>query len=326
MNNRVCKALGIRYPVVQGAMAWNSMPELVAAVSNAGGLGVLGSGPMPADIALENIEKIRALTDKPFGVNVFLDAGPMLEEKAEKLSKANIPVIYIDTLNILQRDFTKKYYDIFKQGGSRILAKINCLEDALVAEACGADAIICKGLEGGGHKSKIAAGILLTEVAQHIKNTPLLVSGGIAAPSQMAGYVLMGAEGIEMGTAFIATEESPVHPNYKTGIVAACDIDAVYLGDCTGEASWQVRNEKAKRLDAIEANNVRSVAAELFKKEAAGSGRIAAQTGDTQINGSIMCGATVALVNSISTVDERVRGMCEQCEALLRRSATLGLG
>lgn len=90
MTNRVCKALNIRYPIVQGAMAWNSMPELVSAVSNAGGLGVLGSGPMPADIALENIEKIRSMTDNPFGVNVFLDAGPMLEEKAEKLSSVNI--------------------------------------------------------------------------------------------------------------------------------------------------------------------------------------------------------------------------------------------
>lgn len=325
MTNRVCKALNIKYPIVQGAMAWNSMPELVAAVSNAGGLGVLGSGPMPADIALENIEKIKAMTDKPFGVNVFLDAGPMLEEKAEKLSKANIPVIYIDTLNILIPDFTKKYYDIFKAGGSKILAKINCLEDAIVAEQCGADVIICKGLEGGGHKSKIAAGILLTEVLEHVKNTPIMVSGGIATPKQMAGYAMMGAEGIEMGTAFIATEESPVHENYKTGIVAARDIDAVYLGDCTGEASWQVKNQKALRLDAIEANNVRSVAAELFKKEAAGSGRIAAQTGDTQINGSIMCGATVALIHKISNVDTLVRKMCEECEEILAKSTTLGI-
>ena len=325
MTNRVCKALNIQYPIVQGAMAWNSMPELVAAVSNAGGLGVLGSGPMTAAITLENVEKIRGLTDKPFGVNVFLDAGPLLEEKAEQLSKANIPVIYIDTLNILQYDFTKKYYDIFKSGGSKIVAKINCLEDALVAERCGADVIIAKGLEGGGHKSKIAAGILLTEVVEKVRSVPVMASGGIATPHQMAGYVLMGAEGIEMGTAFIATEESPVHVNYKKGIVDACDIDAVYLGDCTGEASWQIRNQKAARLDAIEANNVRSVAAELFKKEAAGSGRIAAQTGDTQIKGSIMCGATVALIHKISTVEKLVKGMCEECEAILKQSASLGL-
>lgn len=325
MENRVCKALGIEYPIVQGAMAWNSMPELVAAVSNAGGLGVLGSGPMPVDIALENIEKIRSLTDKPFGVNVFLDAGPMLEAKAEQFSKANIPVIYIDTLNILTRDFTKKYYDLFKAGGSKIVAKVNCLEDAVVAEECGADVIIVKGMEGGGHKTRIAAGILLTEVVEQVKNTPVMVSGGIATPRQMAGYVLMGAEGVEMGTAFIATEESPVHINYKTGIVAAKDIDAVYLGDCTGEASWQVRNEKAARLDAIEANNVRAVAAELFKKEAAGSGRIAAQTGDTQVNGSIMCGATVALIHQINKVENLVGGMCRECEHILKESASLGL-
>lgn len=325
MENRVCNALGITYPVVQGAMAWNSMPELVAAVSNAGGLGVLGSGPMPADLALENVEKIRSLTSKPFGVNVFLDAGPMLEEKAEKFSKAHIPVIYIDTLNILTYEFTKKYYDLFKAGGSKLVAKINCLEDAQIAEQCGADVIIAKGLEGGGHKSKIAAGILLAEVVGHVKRVPVMVSGGIATARQMAGYILMGAEGIEMGTAFIATEESPVHINYKKGIVDARDIDAVYLGDCTGEASWQVRNQKALRLDAIEANHVRSVAAGLFRKEAAGSGRIAAQTGDVQVNGSIMCGATVALIHQISRVDNLVGGICRECEAILQKSVSLGL-
>ena len=325
MSNRVCEALGIQYPVVCGAMAWNSMPALVAAVSNAGGLGVLGSGPMPVDVMLDCIEEIRTLTDKPFGVNVFLDAGQLLEDKAEKIPPVHVPVIYIDTLNILEDEFTKKYYDIFKAGGSKIVAKINCLEDALVAERCGADVIICKGMEGGGHKAKIAAGILLSEVVEQVKSVPVMVSGGIVNPHQFAGYVVMGAEGIEMGTAFIATNEATAHMNYKTTIVDARDIDAVYLGDCTGEASWQVWNEKAKKLREIESTMPWNEAAPLFKKMAAGSGRIAAQTGDVQEKGSVMCGQTVSLVHEIVPVRDRVVGMCEACEELLRASATLGL-
>jgi len=324
MSNRVCEALGISYPIIQGAMAWNSMPQLVAAVSNAGGLGVLGSGPMPADIAKENILQIKDMTDKPFAFNVFMDPGQHLEDFLEATLSLKAPVVYIDTLNILEYEFTKKNYDLFHAEGTKVVAKVNCLEDAIVAEKAGADVIITKGVTGGGHKTKIDTSILLMEAVKNVK-IPVVASGGIATPEQMAGYILMGAEGIEMGCAFIATEEANAHINYKNGILAACDLDPVYVGECTGEASWQLYNKKAQKLIEIEATHTKEEAAPLFKKLAAGSGRIAATTGDVEIEGSIMCGQSAALIDSIVPVRERIEGMCRKCEEILKKGATLGL-
>ena len=324
MSNRVCDALGIQYPIIQGAMAWNSMPQLVAAVSNAGGLGVLGSGPMPPNITVENICEIRNQTDKPFGFNLFLDAGDLLEQKVEATVKLDVPVLYIDTLNLLEYEFTHRIYSMYKERGTKIVAKVNCLQDAEVAEKAGADVLVTKGCTGGGHKTKIDTSVLLVETVKHV-SLPVCASGGIATPEQMAGYILMGAEGVEMGAAFIATEEANAHINYKNGIVKACDLDPVYVGDCTGEASWQLKNKKAERLMEIEAKYPREDAAPRFKQLAAGSGRIAATTGDVEENGSIMCGQAVALIDAVVPVSQRVEGMCRRCEEILRTSATLGL-
>lgn len=324
MNNRVCSTLGIQYPVIQGAMAWNSMPQLVAAVSNAGGLGVLGSGPMPPDVTVENIRDIQSRTDKPFGFNLFLDAGELLEKKVAATLDLKVPVLYIDTLNLLEYKFTHRIYSMYKERGTKIVAKVNCLHDAEVAEKAGADVLITKGCTGGGHKTKIDTSVLLVETVRHV-SLPVCASGGIATAEQMAGYVLMGAEGIEMGAAFIATEEANAHINYKTGIVKAGDLDAVYLGDCTGEASWQLKNKKAERLMEIEAGYPRAEAAPLFKKLAAGSGRIAATTGDVEEEGSIMCGQAAALIDAVVPVSARIAGICGDCERMLRASASLGL-
>ena len=284
----------------------------------------MGSGPMPADIARDNINQIKDMTDKPFAFNVFMDPGQHLEEVLEATVGLKAPVVYLDTLNLLEYEFTKKHYDMFHAEGTKVVAKVNCLQDAIIAEQAGADVIITKGMTGGGHKTKIDTSILLLEAVKHVK-IPVVASGGIATPEQMAGYIMMGAEGIEMGCAFIATEEANAHINYKNGIVAACDLDPVYVGDCTGEASWQLHNRKADKLIEIEASYPRAEAAPLFKQLAAGSGRIAAQTGDVQEKGSIMCGQAAALVDSIVPVRERIEGMCRRCEEILKAGATLGL-
>lgn len=182
MANRVCTALGIQYPVIQGAMAWTSMAPLVAAVSKAGGLGVLGSGFMPKEVILEQVAAVRSMTDKPFAANLFLDPGPQLEVGVQAILEGKVPVVYIDSLNLLKYDFTKEYYDRFHAAGCKVVAKINYLEDALVAERAGADVIITKGMEGGGHCTKVSARVLLAEVTEHITSVPIVASGGIATP------------------------------------------------------------------------------------------------------------------------------------------------
>ena len=199
MANRVCEALGIEYPVIQGAMAWTAMAPLVAAVSEAGGLGVLGSGFMPKPIIIEQANAVRSMTSKPFAANIFLDPGPQLEEAVSAIEDAKIPVAYIDSLNLLELDFTTQYYKRLHDAGCKVVAKVNYLEDALVAEKAGADVIIVKGVDGGGHCTKVSARVLLAEVCDAVKSVPVVASGGIATPRQAAGCTVVGAEGIEMG-------------------------------------------------------------------------------------------------------------------------------
>lgn len=323
MANRVCEVLGIKYPIIQGAMAWTSMAPLVAAVSEAGGLGVLGSGFMPKEVIIGQAQVVKSITDKPFAANIFLDPGPQLEIGIEAIIEGEIPVVYIDSLNLLDYDLAKKYYDRFHEAGCKVIAKINYLEDALVAEKAGADVIITKGMEGGGHCTKISSGVLLAEVTSAITSVPIVASGGIGIPRQAAACTVLGVEGIEMGTSFIATNECPVHINVKKAIVKAIDRDIVACGVSTGEPSWQIRNKLAERLLKIEAENSMEEAAKLVRKNAEGSLRIASVEGEVDENGAVLGGQVVGLIHSIKPVKELIVDFCEEWQNWLKKSYQL---
>lgn len=325
MRNRLCEVLGIKYPVIQGAMAWTAMSPLVSAVSEAGGLGVLGSGFMPEDVILEQVAKVREVTDKPFAANLFLDPGEQLKTGSEAIIKAKVPVVYMDTLNLLEYDFAKEYYDMMHSMGAKVVAKINCLQDAVVAAKAGADVIITKGMEGGGHKAKISGRVLLAEVVETVKDIPIVASGGIYTPRQFAGLIVQGADGIEMGSAFIATEECEAHPNIKEAIVKVSDIDVVACGESTGEASWQIRNKLADRLLKAEATHVREEAARLVIEMSAGSLRKAAMEGDVENEGAVMVGQVGALINKIVPVKTLVQDISEETEKILNKKYSLGI-
>lgn len=320
MANRVCTALGIQYPVIQGAMAWTSMAPLVAAVSKAGGLGVLGSGFMPKEVILEQVAAVRSMTDKPFAANLFLDPGPQLEVGVQAILEGKVPVVYIDSLNLLKYDFTKEYYDRFHAAGCKVVAKINYLEDALVAERAGADVIITKGMEGGGHCTKVSARVLLAEVTEHITSVPIVASGGIATPRQAAACTVLGAEGVEMGTAFMASEECPVHPNVKNAIVEATDRDIVACGQSTGEPSWQIRNALAEKLLKIEQEYPWTQAADLIRKASEGSLRIASLEGEVEEHGAVMGGQVAGLIHQIRPASQLVSDFCHQWQQYLTQS------
>lgn len=320
MANRVCTTLGIQYPVIQGAMAWTSMAPLVAAVSKAGGLGVLGSGFMPKEVILEQVAAVRSMTDKPFAANLFLDPGPQLEVGVQAILEGKVPVVYIDSLNLLKYDFTKEYYDRFHAAGCKVVAKINYLEDALVAERAGADVIITQGMEGGGHCTKVSARVLLAEVTEHITSVPIVASGGIATPRQAAACTVLGAEGVEMGTAFMASEECPVHPNVKNAIVAATDRDIVACGQSTGEPSWQIRNALAEKLLKIEQEYPWTQAADLIRKASEGSLRIASLEGEVEEHGAVMGGQVAGLIHQIRPVSQLVSDFCHQWQQYLTQS------
>ncbi len=322
MANRVCEILGIKYPVIQGAMAWTSMAPLVAAVSEAGGLGVLGSGFMPKEVILAQAEEVRSMTTKPFAANLFLDPGLQLEIGTEAILEGKIPVVYIDSLNLLEERLTRQYYDRFHEAGCKIIAKINYLEDALVAERAGADVIITKGIEGGGHCTKVSGRVLLAEVCEHVQ-APVVASGGIATPRQAAGCTVVGAEGIEMGTAFVATDECPVHPNVKQALVEAIDRDIVACGISTGEPSWQIRNTLAERMLAIEAEYPREEAADKIREISQGSLRIASLEGEIKEHGAVLGGQVVGLIHAVRPVKERIVDFCTAWENCLAETYTL---
>jgi len=325
MKNRVCNALGIEYPVVQGAMAWTSMAPLVGAVSAAGGLGVLGCGFMPGPVIEGQIAMIRQMTDKPFACNIFLDPGPQLEINCSTLEKVKVPAVYLDTLNLLDYEMAARIYERMKKTGAKVVAKVNCLADGLVAEKAGADVIIAKGVEGGGHKARISGRVLLAELVESISSVPILASGGICTPRQVAGVFVAGAEGIEMGTAFMATEECPIHPNVKARILSAIDDDIVSCGESTGEPSWQIRNKLSDRLMEIEASYPKAEAAKLLMQASAGSLMKASRDGEVENEGSVLSGQAVGLIHEIKTCKALISGLCFEAEEILKKSHSIGL-
>lgn len=325
MENRVCKALGIEYPVVQGAMAWTSMAPLVGAVSEAGGLGVLGCGFMPGELIRQQIAAIRGMTGKPFAANIFLDPGDQLEINCSVLEQERIPAAYIDTLNLLDYDMAARYYERMKKSGAKIVAKVNCLHDGLVAAKAGADVIIAKGVEGGGHKAKISGRVLLAELVENITDVPIMASGGIYTARQVAGCFVAGAEGVEMGSAFMASAECPIHPNVKARVVDAADIDIVSCGETTGEPSWQILNSLAKKLLQIEAEHPREEAAKLLMAASQGSLAKASMEGEVENEGAVLCGQVCGLIHEIKPVRQLIADLCMEAEKILSQGHTIGL-
>lgn len=208
--NRVCQVLGITKPVIQGPMAWISTAPLVAAVSNAGGLGVLGVGFAPEPFIREQIAATRALTDKPFAMNVIM-IPPNLEHVTKIVVEEKPPVMYADTIAGLDPMLCKKYFAIWHEAGCKIVVKASFIADARIAAEAGADVMIVKGWEGGGHVTFEATTVLVPQ-AVDLLDIPVVASGGIADGRGIAAGIAMGAEGFEMGTAFMAATETTVHP------------------------------------------------------------------------------------------------------------------
>ena len=226
--NRVCEILNIEKPVIQGPMAWISTAPLVAAVSNAGGLGVLGVGFAPEPFIREQIAETRKLTDKPFGMNVIM-IPPNLEHVTKIVLDEKPPVMYADTIAGLDPELCKKYFDIWHSVGCKIVVKASFIDDAKIAADAGADVMIVKGWEGGGHVTFEATTVLVPQ-AVDLLDIPVIASGGIADGRGVAAGVAMGAEGFEMGTAFMAAAETTVHPNVKKEVLAAGDMSTVITG------------------------------------------------------------------------------------------------
>lgn len=323
MTNRVCAVLGIKYPIIQGPMAFISGSELVAAVSEAGGLGVLGVGFAPPEVIAKEIGDTKALTTKPFGANVQL-IPEMLQSVNPVILDNPVPVVYADTVNVLDYDLAKRYFDIWHERGMKVVSKVGFLGDALTAEKAGADAIIVKGWEGGGHVSLIGTMALVPQAADAI-SVPLIASGGIGDGRGMAAAIILGAQAVEIGTAFMLAHECPAHPNVKRAMIAAGDNDTVVVGMTTGEPCRQIKNRLSDEIARIEAEYVKEEAAGRLRPVAASSLMRAMIEGDVEEKGAVMAGQIVGMLREIKPARSIIEEILSDCRSILSRPRDLDI-
>ena len=287
MKARICELLGIEYPVIQGGMAWVATAELAAAVSNGGGLGLIAAGGAPADAVRAEIKKARTLTDKPFGVNVML-MSPFANEVMQVILEERPAVVATGAGN------PAKYMPALKEAGIKVLPVVPSVALAKRMEKSGADAIIAEGTEAGGHIGELTTMVLIPQVAEAVE-VPVIAAGGIADSRGTAAAFALGADGIQVGTRFICSEECIAHDNYKQAVLKAKDRDAVVTGRANGAPVRALKNKLTKEYERLEKEG-----ASFEEIEALGVGglRRAFQEGDVEM-GSLMAGQSAAMVHEI---------------------------
>lgn len=284
MDNNICSLLNIKYPIFQGGMAWVSDSSLAAAVSNAGGLGIIAGGNAPASFVREEIIKAKELTDKPFGVNIML-----LSENADELSdiviEEGVKVVTTGAGN------PGKYIEKWKKAGIRVIPVVASVALAKRMERAGADAIIAEGCEAGGHIGKLTTMVLLPQVVDSV-NIPVIAAGGIGDGRGVAAAFILGAKGVQLGTRFLVANECTIHDNYKEAVINAKDIDTVVTGRPTAHPVQVIKNKLAREYINLEKKNV---SLEEIEELGRGALKKAVKDGDME-NGSIMAGQISGLV------------------------------
>ena len=308
MKTRVTELLGIEYPVIQGGMAWVAEYHLAAAVSNAGGLGIIGAGGAPAEFVRDQIRKAKELTDKPFGVNVML-MNPEADAIAQVIVDEGVKVVTTGAGN------PAKYMEMWKAAGIKVIPVVASVALAKLMERGGADAVVAEGMESGGHIGSTTTMALVPQVVDAVK-IPVIAAGGIADGRGVAAAFMLGAEAVQMGTVFLTANECTVHQNYKDMVKKAKDIDSVVTGTSTGHPVRGIRNMMTKEYLRLEKEG-----AELMELEklTLGALRKAVVEGDV-VNGTVMAGQIAGLVKTECSCKEIVTGLMEQAEALMKRA------
>ena len=304
MKSRITELLGIKYPVIQGAMAWLATAELAAAVSNGGGLGIIAAGNAPGAWVREQITKARTLTTKPFGVNVMM-LSPYADEVIQIIIEEKIPVITTGAGN------PGKYLPALKDAQIKVIPVVNSVSLAKRLEKSGVDAIVGEGLEAGGHVGTETTMVLIPQLADALE-VPVIAAGGIADGRGMAAAMLLGAEGVQVGTRFVCAEECIVHDDYKKMVLKAVDRSTVLTGQSTGHPVRVIKNKLARKFLAAEAEG-----ASPSELEALGAGGLAAAfRGDVE-EGSVMAGQSAALVHRIEPAAAIIEDLITKCRELL---------
>lgn len=307
MAELINELLGIRYPIIQGGMAWVATWELASAVSNAGGLGIIGVGGADAGWVEAQIRQMKEHTDKPFGVNLML-MNPQADEIAELLVREKITVITTGAGN------PGKYMDRWKDAGAKVIPVIASVALARLMERGGADAVIAEGTESGGHIGSATTMTLVPQVVDAVK-IPVVAAGGIADARGFAAALMLGARGVQMGTRFVAAKESVVHENYKEKIIRAKDIDSEVTGRSTGHPIRVLRNKMTREYLRMEKEGA---GLEELEKMTLGALRRAVVDGDV-MTGSVMAGQIAGLVKSEDSCAQIMKEIVTGAEQLLNR-------
>lgn len=307
MKTKITELLGIRYPILQGGMAWVAEYHLAAAVSNAGGLGIIGAASAPPEVVREQIRKVKDLTDKPFGVNVML-MNPNAPEVANVVVEEGVAAVTTGAGN------PAAYMKMWKEAGIKVIPVVASVAMARMMENGGADAVVAEGTESGGHIGSATTMTLVPQVADAVK-IPVIAAGGIGDGRGIAAAMMLGAQGVQMGTRFIVAEESIVHGNYKERILKAKDIDSEVTGRSTGHPIRVLRNQMTREYLKMEEQGVGLEELELLTL---GSLRKAVMDGDV-VNGSLMAGQIAGLVKKEQTCKEMIEEMMQEAEELLNR-------
>ncbi|WMJ78145.1 MULTISPECIES: enoyl-[acyl-carrier-protein] reductase FabK [unclassified Sedimentibacter] len=314
LKSNICSLLNIKYPIFQGGMAQISDAGLAAAVSEAGGLGVIAAGNNTAEALRKEIKKIKDLTDKPFGVNVML-LSPHAKEVGMMLIEEKVPVIITGAGN------PGKYMKLWKEAGIKVIPVVPSVAYAKHLEKAGADALICEGTESGGHVGEITTMCITPQVVDAV-SVPVVAAGGIGDGRGIAAAFSLGAQGVQVGTRFLLAKECNVHSNYKNKVKNANDTDTAVTGRKTGHPVRVLKNKLVKQFKDLEKNN-----ADVEEMEQLGRGRLykAAVEGDVDY-GSVMSGQIAGLVNKEQCCEEIIEEMFEEAEKIMQELSSLVTG
>ena len=309
MKSRICELLGIEYPVFQGGMAWVADGKLAAAVSEGGGLGIIGAGNAPAGYVREQIHIARSLTKKPIGVNLML-MSPFAAEVAAVITEERVEVVTTGAGN------PSVYMKDWKAAGIKVIPVVASVAMAKLMTRLGADALIAEGGESGGHVGELTTIVLVPQICD-VTKLPVIAAGGIADGRGMAAAIMLGAEGVQMGTRFLSAKECSIHPNYKEKVLKAGDLCTMVTGKRLGHPVRSLRTPFAREYLKAEYGGMSD---EDLEALGTGALRLAVQEGDNE-HGCFLSGQIAAMVNHEQSAAEIVREVAEGAIPVLRRAS-----
>lgn len=305
MKTRITELLEIEYPIIQGGMAWVAEHNLAAAVSEAGGLGLIGGANAPGEVVREEIRKAREITKKPFGVNVML-MSPHADDVARVVVEEGVKVVTTGAGN------PEKYMEMWKNAGIKVIPVVASVAMAKRIERMGADAVVAEGMESGGHIGELTTMTLVPQIVDAV-SIPVIAAGGIADGRGIAAAFMLGAEAVQMGTRFVVAKESIVHDNYKQRLIKASDIDSTVTGRSHGHPIRCLRNQMTREYLKMEKEGK---SFEELEYLTLGALRKAVQDGDVK-NGTVMAGQIAGMIDKEMTCKEMIDEMVAEASRLL---------